>query len=70
MTEIEAQDLKETTGKMISALRKHGDEYAAGYLESFIVGLIVKHVTDPIEVTMVKMRMLNIGINAILDAKN
>ena len=68
MTEIENQETRETVAKMVSALRKHGEQYAAGYLESFIAGLIEEYVADRSELAMIQMRMLKIGIDHLIDA--
>ena len=68
MTEIEMQETRVNAAKMVAALRKHGADYATGYLESFIVGLITKHVADRSDLSLVHMRMLTIGIDHLIDA--
>jgi hypothetical protein len=61
-------DTRETVKKMARALIDNkGYPYAAGYLESYLVDLIERYVTDPKEVTMLKMEMLNIAIDNKLD---
>jgi hypothetical protein len=61
-------DTRETVKKMARALIDNkGYPYAAGYLESYLVSIIEKYVTDPKEVTMLKMEMLNIAIDNKLD---
>ena len=68
MTELEMQETRVIAAKMVAALRKHGDDYATGYLESFIVGLITNHVTDRSDLSLVHMRMLTVGIDHLIDA--
>ena len=68
MTELEMQETRVIAAKMVAALRKHGDDYATGYLESFIVGLITKHVNDRSDLSLVHMRMLTVGIDHLIDA--
>ena len=68
MTELEKQETRVIAVKMVDALRKHGDDYATGYLESFIVGLITNHVTDRSDLSLVHMRMLTVGIDHLIDA--
>jgi hypothetical protein len=63
---------KETTEiveKMVRALKGKGESFALGYLEVFISNLIKDHVKDPIELEMLRMRMLGIGIDALIDVK-
>ena len=61
-------DTRETAKKMVRALIDNkGYEYTAGYLESYVVGLIERYVTDPKEVTMIRIEMLDIAINSKLD---
>ena len=59
----------EVVAKMIYALEKNSKSYALGYLETFLTGLIDEHVKDPVKLEMLRMRMLAIGIDALLDAK-
>jgi hypothetical protein len=59
----------EIVGKMVSALSKNGSDYALGYIESFLTGVIDEFVTDPIKVEQLRLRMLLIGIEALIDAK-
>jgi hypothetical protein len=68
MTELEKQETRVIVAKMVAALRKHGDDYATGYLESLIVGLITNHVTDRSDLSLVHMRMLTVGIDHLIDA--
>ena len=68
MTELEKQETRVIAVKMVDALRKHGDDYATGYLESFIVWLITKHVADRSDLSLVHMRMLTVGIDHLIDA--
>lgn len=61
---------REVAKKMCKALiESKGYPYAAGYVESFLVSVIEKYVTNPEDRAMVKMDMLNIGINQFLDKK-
>ena len=68
MNVIEKQETRVIAAKMVTALRKHGDDYATGYLESFIVGLITNHVNDRSDLSLVHMRMLTVGIDHLIDA--
>lgn len=61
---------REVAKKMCQALiESEGYPYAAGYFESFLVSVIEKYVTNPDDRAMLKMEMLNIGINQFLDKK-
>lgn len=61
-------DTKACVKKMVNSLVKsNGYPYAAGYLESFLVEILDKHVKDKTELEMIKIRMLDIGINQLLD---
>lgn len=61
-------ETREIVGKMVYALEKNSKSYALGYLETFLAGLIEEHVKDPVKLEMLRMRMLTIGIDALLDA--
>ena len=68
MNVIEKQETRVIAAKMVTALRKHGDDYATGYLQSFIVGLITNHVTDRSDLSLIHMQMLTVGIDHLIDA--
>jgi len=55
-------------GKMVHGLEKVSKDYALGYLETFIGGLIDQYVTDPVELEKLRLRMLMIGIDGLCDA--
>mgnify|MGYP006297138673 CR=1 FL=1 len=63
------KETDEIVGKMVRALQGKGDKYALGFLEVFMANLIKDYVTDPIELKMLRMRMLTIGIDAMIDVK-
>lgn len=67
MTQYE--ETKDVVSKMIHALRLKDKDIALGYLEVFVSDLINDYVTDPIKLEMLRIRMLNTGINALLDMK-
>jgi hypothetical protein len=69
MISQETQQNLDCVGRMIHGLQSVGKDYALGYLESFIVQLIRDHVSDPLEQEKLRLRMLMIGIDALLDAK-
>lgn len=69
MISSETQENHDCVGKMISGLQSVGKDYALGYIESFIVQLMRDHVKDPLEAEKLRLRMLMIGIDALLDAK-
>ena len=55
-------DTDDVCRKMVDAMRKaKGDLFALGYMESFLVGIIDKYVTDEKELTMMKIGMLRIA---------
>jgi hypothetical protein len=55
---------------MVKGLVKgEGYAYATGYLESFLTEIIDNNVKDQTEKSMLKIRMLDIGINQLLDSK-
>lgn len=59
---------REVTKKMCRALiEAKGYPYAAGYVESYLVSVIEKYVTDPADRTMLHIEMLNIAIDNKLD---
>lgn len=62
-------ETSEIVGKMVYALSQKNKDYALGYLESFIVGLIDGYVTDPVKLEFLRLRMLTTGIDALIDAK-
>lgn len=62
-------DTKDAIDRMVRGLVKgHGYCYATGYLESFLAGVIDDHVKDPIALEKLRMRMVFIGIDKLLDA--
>jgi hypothetical protein len=58
----------EIVGKMVSGLQRVSSDYALGYLETFIADLVNTHVTDPVELEKLRLRMLMIGIDGLCDA--
>lgn len=61
-------DTKDCVARMIKGLvKKGGYAYTTGYLESFLTEIIDRNVKDESEKSMIKIRMLDIGINALLD---
>jgi len=63
-------DLSETARKMVSTLvRVKGNQYTVGYLESLLVSVIERNVTDPEKLYMLRLELMDIGINTILDEK-
>jgi hypothetical protein len=62
-------ETSEIVGKMVSALTKKNKDYAIGYMESFIVGLIEKYVTDPNKLQDLRFDMLAKGIDVLIDVK-
>lgn len=63
------KETSEIVQKMVKGLSYHNKDYALGYLESFIVNLIENNVKDSTELSMLRMRMLGIGIEHLIDAK-
>jgi hypothetical protein len=62
-------ETSEIVGKMVSALTQKNKDYAIGYMESFIVGLIDRYVTDPNKLQDLRFDMLAKGIDALIDVK-
>lgn len=62
-------ETSEIVGKMVYALSKKNKDYALGYLETFLTNLIDEHVKDPTELSFLRMRMLAIGIDQLIDVK-
>jgi hypothetical protein len=61
-------DTGEVCTKMVDALCKsRGHIYAVGYIESFLAGVINRYVTDERELTLLKIEMLGISCNQLLD---
>ena len=61
---------RDALSKMIKGLRKcGGDEYTLGYLESFVETIIHEYVKDQSDLSMLRMRMLGVGIEHLIDAK-
>jgi hypothetical protein len=62
-------EVRETVDKVVNAMiRDHGAEYAAGYLNSFLVRIIEKGVKDDIERSMILIELLADGIGSKIDA--
>ena len=61
-------DTSEVCRKMVNALIKaKGEQFALGYLDSFLAGIISKYVTDEKELTMLKIEMLGIACEYALE---
>lgn len=59
---------REVAKKMCKALVKSkGHPYAVGYIESYLVDVIDKYVTDPSQKTLLHIEMLNIAIDNQID---
>jgi hypothetical protein len=65
----ERKETSEIVSKMVYALSKKNKDYAIGYLETFISNLINDHVKDPVELEFLRLRMLTIGIDQLIDTK-
>jgi hypothetical protein len=63
------KETSEIVGKMVYALSKKNKDYALGYLETFLTNLIEDHVKDPVELEFLRVRMLMIGIDNLIDTK-
>ena len=62
-------DTSEICRKMVNALVKaKGDQFALGYVDSFLSGVISRYVTDETELTMLKIEMLGIACEYALDS--
>jgi len=68
MTEREqTQDVVE---KMVKGLvASGGPSFAIGYLQTFMANVIDRNVTDKAKLETLRIEMLGIGINYLLDAK-
>jgi HD-like signal output (HDOD) protein len=63
-----SNDTADVCRKMANALRKaKGEQFALGYMESFLGNVIDKYVTDEKELTMLKIEMLGIACEYALD---
>ena len=61
-------DTAEVCRKMVNALIKaKGEQFALGYMDSFLSGVIDRYVTDENELTMLKIEMLGIACEYALD---
>jgi hypothetical protein len=59
---------QEVAKKMCRALvESRGYEYATGYLQSYLVGIIDQYVADPKDKILLHIEMLNIAIDNKLD---
>ena len=63
-------ETNEVVNRMVRGLESVSKDYALGYLESFLSGLIDEHVTDPVKLGMLRMKMLAVGIDALIDARD
>lgn len=62
-------ETNQIVAKMVKGLASYNKDYAIGYLESFISNLINDNVKDESELNMLRIRMLGIGIEHLIDAK-
>jgi HD-like signal output (HDOD) protein len=63
-----SNDTADVCKKMVDAMRKSkGDQFALGYMESFLVYIIDKYVTDEKELSMMKIEMLGIACEYALE---
>jgi hypothetical protein len=61
-------DTSEVCKKMVNALFKaKGEQFALGYIDSFLSGVIDRYVTDENELTMLKIEMLGIACEYALE---
>jgi hypothetical protein len=61
-------DTAEVCRKMVNALVKaKGEQFALGYIDSFLAGIISKYVTNETDLTMLKIEMLGIACEYALD---
>ena len=61
-------DTSEVCRKMVDALVKaKGEQFALGYMDSFLSGVIDGYVTDENELTMLKIEMLGIACEYALE---
>lgn len=61
-------DINTVAKKMVKALiDAKGYPFAIGYIESFMAGIIDKYVTDETDLALLKIEMLGIACNQILD---
>jgi hypothetical protein len=64
-----SNDINEVSRKMVNALRKaKSDQFALGYLESFMNCVIDKYVTDEEDFMELKMYMLEITCEYALES--
>ena len=62
-------DTNEVCRNMVNALRKaKSDQFALGYLESFMNGIIDRYVTDEKELTLLKIEMLDIACEYAIES--
>ena len=62
-------DTAQVCCKMVNALRKaKSDQFALGYLEFFLSGVIDRYVTDEKELTFLKIEMLGIACEYALES--
>jgi hypothetical protein len=61
-------DTADVCRKMVNALIKaKGEQFALGYMDSFLAGIIDKYVTDEKELTLIKIEMLGIACEYALE---
>jgi hypothetical protein len=61
-------DTNEVCRKMVNALIKaKGEQFALGYMDSFLAGIIDKYVTDETNLTFLKIEMLGIACEYALE---
>ena len=61
-------DTNEVCRKMVNALIKaKGEQFALGYMDSFLAGIIDRYVTDENKLTFLKIEMLGIACEYALE---
>ena len=69
MSMTKRDETSQIVAKMVKGLAAYNKDYAIGYLETFISNLINDNVKDESELNVLRIRMLGIGIEHLIDAK-
>ena len=63
-------DTTQVCRKMVNALRKaKSDQFALGYLESFLSGVITRYVTDMNDLARLETEIMTIALDYEMNAK-
>lgn len=63
-------ETKEVVSKMVHGLvASGGEKFALDFMEMFMTDIITDNVTDPMKLNMLRIMMMSVGIDHLMDAK-